>query len=219
MTESFANSVRECVGNKVLSFIGASSLEGKLATTIKIKGISFTSITKTSEMNMLVLGQAHSLPRNSSYRCSHQKCTHTHTHTHTHMVSVAIILYQQDTGNNINAHQLDLIQCIELHTFRETLSIEKNKSLYTLIELLPLYIDRTNHCDFFFKLSGGSCRQLYHIHPLPCDWSQRAPQSPPDRLATPSHAPAALDPGSGCSSPLPSGQPHLQAYDPLSVLV
>ena len=75
---------------------------------------------------------------------------HTHTHSNTHMVSVAIILYQQDIGNNINAHQLDLIQCIELHTFREMLSIEKNKSLYTLIEILPLYIDPTNHCDFFF---------------------------------------------------------------------
>ena len=67
------------------------------------------------------------------------------------MVSVAIILYQQDIGNNINAHQLDLIQCIELHTFREMLSIEKNKSLYTLIEILPLYIDPTNHCDFFLN--------------------------------------------------------------------
>lgn len=140
MTESFANSVRECVGNKVLSFLGASSLEGKLVTAIKIKGVSFTSVTKTSEMNMLVLGQAHSLPGTYPIDVLTKRA-----HTHTHMVSVAIILYLQDTGKNINAHQLDLIQCIELHTFGETLSIEKTKSLYTLIEILPLYIDRTNH--------------------------------------------------------------------------
>ena len=73
---------------------------------------------------------------------------HTHTHTHTHTASVVIILYQRDTGNNINAHHLDLIQCIELYTFRETLSSKRNKSLCTLIEILPLYIDCTNHCDF-----------------------------------------------------------------------
>ena len=136
--------------NKVLSFIGASSLEGKLAIAIKIKGISFTSITKTNEMHMLVLGQAHSLPGTYPIDVL-TKSAYTHTHTHTHTVSVSIILYQRDTGNNINAHQLDLIQCIDLHTFRETLSIEKNKSLCTLIEILPLYIDHTNHCDFFKK--------------------------------------------------------------------
>ena len=83
MTESFANSVRECVGNKGLSFIGASSLEGKLVTAIKIKGISFTSITKTSEMNMLVLGQAHSLP--GTYPTDVlTRSAHTHTLKHTH---------------------------------------------------------------------------------------------------------------------------------------
>ena len=102
MTKSFANSVRECVDNKVLSFIGASSLEGKLAIAIKIKGISFTSITKTNEMNMLVLGQAHSLPETyPTDVLTKSAYTHTHTHTHTHTRSLFPLFYISETQGTI----------------------------------------------------------------------------------------------------------------------
>lgn len=150
----------------------------------KLKTFAFTSINKTNKMNTLVLDQVHSLPR------AYPTDVLTKS-AHIHVVCTSIILYQRKTGNNINAHQWDVIQCIGLHTFRGMLSIEK-KSLYILIEILPLYMDCTNSLYF---LKCPRSLMLYHVHPLPCGWSLRAPQSPPNPLATPSHSPGTLAPG------------------------